>query len=75
MEIFRCYYCAFKTNCVDQFLEQITILYKKEIVKYRELLLDDKYTAKCSLPSALRQENFVGHLTVKLAFQANTFVK
>ena len=41
MENFSCYYCAFKTICVDQLLQHITILHGNETLKYRELSLDE----------------------------------
>ena len=41
MENFCCYYCAFKTNCVNQLLQHVTILHENETLKYRELSLDE----------------------------------
>ena len=54
MENFRCYYCAFKTNYVDNLLEHITILHENENLKYREASLDE-VTGKFSYVTKIHQ--------------------
>ena len=78
MENFRCYDCDFKTNCVDQIVDQITILHENESLKYRELSLDEvtgnfRYVTQTHQGVTTRGKTLSDVLfTVMLAFRATT---
>ena len=73
-ENFRCYNCAFKTNCVNQIIEQMTILHENETLRYRELSLDEvpgKFREVTKTKHNVTTHRLKGRgklLTVKLAF-------
>ena len=41
MEPFKCYYCVFKTDSLEELIDHCTTLHEHEILKYRKLVLDD----------------------------------
>ena len=41
MEVFRCYYCPYKTDSFEQIIGHCSVLHEEKLLKYRKLLLDD----------------------------------
>ena len=41
MEVFKCYYCPYKTNSFEEIIDHCSILHEDELLKYRTLILDD----------------------------------
>ena len=41
MEVFRCYYCPYKTDSFEQIIGHCSVLHEEKLLKYRKLVLDD----------------------------------